>query len=81
MEELLLEIAALKQKSQEIQTLYDDENLLRITAETSLHELRKVHEALIVKVESEEEKIVNKVLEKNYRKTIAISSCHERHKI
>lgn len=61
MEELTAEIAAEKEKSKELQQLYDGEIALRIKAESSLHELRKIHEKMAVKGEMEEEMIVNKV--------------------
>ena len=61
MEELAAEIVAEKQRTQDLQALYDAEKQLRIRAEHSLHELRKVHEKMAVKGEMEEEMIVNKV--------------------
>ena len=61
MEELTAEIAAEKERTKELQALYDGEKVLRIRAESSLHELRKVHEKMAVKGEMEEEMIVNKV--------------------
>ena len=61
MEELTAEIAAEKERSKELQELYDGEKALRIKAENSLHDLRKIHEKMAVKGEMEEEMIVNKV--------------------
>lgn len=60
------QIAAEKDKSQKLKLALDEEKILRVKAETSLHELRKVHEKMAVKGEMEEEKIVNKVQQKVY---------------
>ena len=61
MDELHSQISAEKEKSRRLQESLDEERILRIKAETSLHDLRKVHEKMAVKGEMEEEKIVNKV--------------------
>lgn len=61
MNELMDQIAAEKEKSTKLKLALDEEKILRVKAETSLHELRKVHEKMAVKGEMEEEKIVNKV--------------------
>ena len=61
MEDLIAEIAALKEKSSQLQTSYEVEKALRKKTETNLSELRRVHEKMAVSGEMEEEKIVNKV--------------------
>ena len=61
MDELHSQIASEKEKSRKLQELLNEERNLRIKAETSLHDLRRVHEKMAVKGEMEEEKIVNKV--------------------
>ena len=70
MEELAAEIVAEKERSRDLQVLYDAEKLLRVKAEHSLHELRKAHEKMAVKGEMEEEMIVNKVQRAGVIKTI-----------
>lgn len=61
MDELHSQIASEKEKSRKLQELLNEERNSRIKAETSLHDLRRVHEKMAVKGEMEEEKIVNKV--------------------
>ena len=61
MEELLTQIAAERKKSKELQKSLDEEIALRLKAEASLHDLRKVLETMANRGEMEEEKIVNKV--------------------
>lgn len=62
MDELLIQIEAEKQTSRELQKSLDEEIALRLKAEASLHDLRKVLETMANRGEMEEEKIVNKVL-------------------
>lgn len=61
MDELLIQIAAEKKKSSDLQISLDEEIALRLKAEASLHDLRKVLETMANRGEMEEEKIVNKV--------------------
>ena len=61
MESLLLELQFERAKSIALQVSHNEEKLLRIKAETSLQELRRVHETLASDCEMSEEFIVNKV--------------------
>jgi hypothetical protein len=61
MDELLIQIAAEKKKSSDLQISLDEEIALRLKAEASLHDLRKVLETMANRGEMEEEKMVNKV--------------------
>lgn len=61
MDELLIQIAAEKKISSDLQISLDEEIALRLKAEASLHDLRKVLETMANRGEMEEEKIVNKV--------------------
>jgi hypothetical protein len=61
MDELLIQIAAEKKISSDLQVSLDEEIALRLKAEASLHDLRKVLETMANRGEMEEEKIVNKV--------------------
>ena len=62
MDELVIQIAAEKKNSMELRKSLDVEIALRLKAEASLHDLRKVLETMANRGEMEEEKIVNKVL-------------------
>lgn len=62
MESLLLELQFEKAKSIALQVSHNEEKALRIKAEASLQELRRVHETLACDCEMSEEFIVNKVI-------------------
>ena len=62
MDELVIQIAVEKKNSMELRKSLDVEIALRLKAEASLHDLRKVLETMANRGEMEEEKIVNKVL-------------------
>jgi hypothetical protein len=62
MESLLLELKFEKAKSIALQVSHNEEKALRIKAEASLQELRRVHETLACDCEMSEEFIVNKVI-------------------
>ena len=62
MECLLLELQFEKAKSIALQVSHNEEKALRIKAEASLQELRRVHETLACDCEMSEEFIVNKVI-------------------
>jgi hypothetical protein len=61
MEALLQELSFERAKTLALQKLFDDENLLRLKAEGSLQELRRIHQTLACTCEMSEEFIVNKV--------------------
>ena len=62
MESLLLDLQFEKAKSIALQVSHNEEKALRIKAEASLQELRRVHETLACDCEMSEEFIVNKVI-------------------
>lgn len=61
MEALLQELSFERAKTLALQKLFEDENLLRLKAEGSLQELRRIHQTLASTCEMSEEFIVNKV--------------------
>ena len=61
MNDLLEQLAVEKAATLALQTSYHDEKLLRLKAEGSLQELRRIHESLACSSEISEEFIVNKV--------------------
>jgi hypothetical protein len=61
MEALLQELSFERAKTLALQKLFEDENLLRLKAEGSLQELRRIHQTLACTCEMSEEFIVNKV--------------------
>ena len=61
MEALQQELSFERAKTLALQKLFEDENLLRLKAEGSLQELRRIHQTLACTCEMSEEFIVNKV--------------------